>query len=116
MSWGDIFNRVEIEGGPSEEALKADPFSWFPGRGIDAVVGAGRFEIGCCAGDELSSSGCCSGEEISDLDYRAMVVRRAMSLARAEGRKAPGTSDVARAQRSVDNELQKRDISRSYSW
>lgn len=118
MSWGDFFNNVEIEGEgaqskqtAAERLRNSDPFSWFPGRGKDAVVGAGRMEI---AHD--SFSGCCAGEEISDIDYRAKVVRQAALVARSHGRKSPNSADIAEAQRSVDTDLEKRDVSRSYRW
>jgi hypothetical protein len=111
MSWGSIFNNVEIEGAASKDLTSSDPYSWFPGRGRDGVVGmgAGRMEI-------AHDVGCCAGEEISDLDYRAMVVKKSLLLARSRGHKSPTARDVAEAQRSVDSDLSKRDVSRSFSW
>ena len=101
MSWGPFYANVEIEG---------EPYSWFKGRGVDAIIGAGRFEI---MSDDVSDG--CGGEEINDVQYRALVVRRAVSLARSNGRK-PLSKDVALAQQQVDQDLRKKDISRSFRW
>lgn len=100
MSWSPFFSNVEIEG-------STEPYDWYGGRGADAVVGTGRFEIN---GDSLS------GEEISDLDYRALVLKSALHRARSQGRNTPNTLDMAMAQKAVDQNLRKRDISRAYRF
>jgi hypothetical protein len=100
MSWSPFFSNVEIEG-------SSDPYERYGGRGVDAVVGSGRMEI---SGDSLS------GEEISDLDYRALVLKSALQRARSQGRSSPNTLDMALAQKSVDQNLRKRDISRAYRF
>ncbi|MDD5351240.1 MAG: hypothetical protein PHQ12_13600 [Chthoniobacteraceae bacterium] len=82
-----------------------DPFAWFPGRGLDAVIG--RQEI---------AGSCLSGEEIGEVDYRALVIKAAHSIARQSGRTTPSSVDLAKAQRQVDSEINKRDITRNFRW
>lgn len=100
MSWSRFFNNVEIEGAE-------DPYQWYGGRGLSSAIGSGRFEIN---GDSLS------GEEISDLDYRAIVLKTAIKRAKSQGRNSPSTLDMAMAQKVVDQNLKKRDITRAYRF
>jgi galactitol-specific phosphotransferase system IIB component len=95
MSWSRFFNNVEIEG-------SLDPYKWYGGRGVDAMVGAGRMEID---GDFLS------GEEISNFRYRLLVVMTAYEVAKARGQNYPKDIDIATAKKIVDQTLEKRGVS-----